>query len=56
MHGVKWPIHSTRRSYERFRVATDSRQMMQYWEEMVSMWDAIPVPDDVLNIPKVVQV
>ena len=42
-------------SYEKFRTATDSRKMMQYWEEMVSMWDMVPVPEDVLGIPKVVQ-
>ena len=27
----------------------------RYWEEMVSMWDMVPVPEDVLGIPKVVQ-
>jgi hypothetical protein len=42
-------------SYAKFRTATDSRKMMQYWEEMVSMWDMVPVPEDVLGIPKVVQ-
>ena len=29
--------------------------MMQYWEEMVSMWDMVPVPEGVLEIPQVVQ-
>ena len=42
-------------SYEKFRTATDSRKMIQYWEEMVSLWDMVPVPDDVLEIPDVVQ-
>ena len=26
-------------SYEKFRSASDSSKMIQYWEEMVSMWD-----------------
>jgi hypothetical protein len=42
-------------SYSKFRSATDSRKMMQYWEQMVSLWDMVPVPDNVLNIPVVVQ-
>ena len=42
-------------SYAKFRSATDSRKMMQYWEEMVSMWDMVPVPEAVLTIPEVVQ-
>ena len=42
-------------SYAKFRTATDSRKMMQYWEEMVSMWDMVPVPEGVLEIPQVVQ-
>jgi hypothetical protein len=35
--------------------AKDSRKIIQYWEEMVSLWDMVPVPQDVLSIPKVVQ-
>ena len=42
-------------SYAKFRAAKDSRKMLQYWEEMVSMWDMVPVPEDVLQIPQVVQ-
>ena len=42
-------------SYAKFRAAKDSRQMMQYWEEMVSLWDMVPVPEGVLEIPQVVQ-
>ena len=42
-------------SYEKFRTATTSHKMMQYWEEMVSQWDMVPVPQGVLAIPKVVQ-
>ena len=33
-------------SYEKFRSASDSSKMIQYWEEMVSMWDMVPVPED----------
>jgi hypothetical protein len=42
-------------SYAKFCAAKDSRKMMQYWEEMISMWDLVPVPEDVLEIPQVVQ-
>ena len=28
-------------SYEQFRTTDESYKAMQYWEEMVSMWDAI---------------
>jgi hypothetical protein len=28
-------------SYEQFRTTEESYKAMQYWEEMVSMWDAI---------------
>ena len=42
-------------SYEKFRTANSPHKMMQYWEEMVSMWDMVPVPHDVLSIPTVVQ-
>jgi hypothetical protein len=42
-------------SYAKFRKTRDSRKAVQYWEEMVAMWDMVPVPEDVLSIPKVVQ-
>ena len=42
-------------SYAKFCAAKDSRKMMQYWEEMISMWDLVPVPEGVLEIPQVVQ-
>lgn len=41
-------------SYEKFRTASDVGKAMQYWEEMVSLWDMVPVPENILEIPVVV--
>ena len=45
--------HECHVSYEKFRTAasTDLSLKMQLWEEMVSLWDMVPVPEGVLDIP-----
>lgn len=42
-------------SYEAFRTAHDQEQKAACWEEMVSVWDLVPVPKNVLTIPKLFQ-
>lgn len=40
-------------SYENFRTAVDQEEKAVAWEEMVSVWDLVPVPRGVLDIPKI---
>jgi hypothetical protein len=40
-------------SYEQFRTAVDQEEKAVAWEEMVSVWDLVPTPKGVLDIPKI---
>ncbi len=42
-------------SYEAFRTAHNQEDKAACWEEMVSVWDLVPVPKGVLTIPKLFQ-
>ena len=42
-------------SYENFRTAVDQEAKAAAWEEMVSVWDLVPIPKGVLDIPKIYQ-
>jgi hypothetical protein len=43
-------------SYEKFRTAGGSaNKILQYWEEMVALWDKVPVPQGWETIPRVVK-
>lgn len=42
-------------SYEAFRTAHNQEEKAACWEEMVSVWDLVPVPKHVLTIPKLFQ-